>query len=300
MIKRPKVLYTRWLDKLNQALNRPDKTDLIVLAWFPWSGKTEFTHFVARANADLGIKVAYLSLEMPKLDLAKRYGIKRAWVRYIDWQEWNYTDEQAQIIKKEEQWFLNYPNIKIEWEKKRYTLSELIGDYPDGKERGILDFLYHEWYRMFIIDNLGKIGWFQNETMGQAEITDRLDLRKNKLQVPVILLHHMSKPDKRDKPHKPGGMAWIRGSQKIIDNASQIIEVFRDQDPDNTDMESKAKVEVLQYKNRMAGTNGFAEIYFRTWTYHEEYDWPKSPPKEKTKKKKDDWILDVPVDDLPF
>jgi hypothetical protein len=41
----------------------------------------------------------------------------------------------------------------------------------------------------------------------------------------------------------------MRGSQKIMDNATQVFEIYRELDPDNTDETEKAKVEIIQMKD---------------------------------------------------
>jgi len=42
------------------------------------SGKTEFTYFVARKNIEQGVKVCYISLELPEYDMKLRIARKSA------------------------------------------------------------------------------------------------------------------------------------------------------------------------------------------------------------------------------
>jgi len=57
-------------------------------------------------------------------------------------------------------------------------------------------------------------------------------------------------------------MSGMRGSQKIMDNATQVIEIRRDLDPQTESAEEKAKVELYQYKDTFEGANGYCGIYF--------------------------------------
>jgi hypothetical protein len=57
-------------------------------------------------------------------------------------------------------------------------------------------------------------------------------------------------------------MVGVRGTQKILDNSTQVFEVYRDLDPENTNPETKAKVTLYQYKDTFEGANGFVDIYF--------------------------------------
>jgi hypothetical protein len=47
----------------------------------------------------------------------------------------------------------------------------------------------------------------------------------------------------------------MRGSQKIMDNATQVIEIYRDIDPDEEDKKTKARVELAQIKDTFEGAN---------------------------------------------
>ena len=104
----------------------------------------------------------------------------------------------------------------------------------------------------------------------------------------------------------PGGIAGIRGSQKIIDNATQVVEIFRTLDPEETDPEERAKVRLLQYKNTMSGQNGVADIYFDMGTYVEECPpWitaarQRRQPASKPTKKEEKLIEEKEETDMPW
>jgi RecA-family ATPase len=103
--------------------------------------------------------------------------------------------------------------------------------------------------RMFIVDNLDKIIGDDNDNTRYQKISSDLQEFKNENNCCVILIHHAKKPFNRQLQYKPAGMSGSRGSQKILDNATQVIEIFRDLDPDVMDPREKAKVILYQYKD---------------------------------------------------
>lgn len=64
------------------------------------------------------------------------------------------------------------------------------------------------------------------------------------------------------------GIGGMRGSQKIMDNCTQLLEVYRDLDPDILP-EDRGKVEIIQMKDTAQGENGKVEIYFWKSDYYE-------------------------------
>lgn len=259
-----KTKYTWGLDKLDKALSKPDNQELITIyAWWG-TGKTEFTHFVARANADKWNKVCYISLEMPKHQLSLRYAVKRAGIKdYIDFQEKKYTRLQEDLIDKYYKEFIEYENIALTWEDKPYTLQDLISE--DKEQVGLMTYYYDMGYRIFIIDNLWKIATSKSEWEAQWEITSQLQAWKNKYNCCVFLIHHTGKTKKWQESN-------MRGSQKIFDNSTKVIKLERDNDPEATPIE-KARLEIHQEKNSVWGAYVETECYFDRGIYVEEFVW---------------------------
>jgi hypothetical protein len=50
-------------------------------------------------------------------------------------------------------------------------------------------------------------------------------------------------------------MVGLRGTQKILDNSTQVFEVYRDLDPENNNVQDKARVTLYQYKDTFEGAN---------------------------------------------
>lgn len=253
--------FTWWLESLNKRFGRPWKRDLITLFGYMSSWKTEFTYFVSRKNAEQGNKVCYISLELPEFDMKLRIARKRAWISKDDAQTGKYTEHQKEIVNKEMEKMNNLKNLYI-------FKPEDCG--INGIEHTIRMF-YDEWCRLFIIDNLDKIPWNENDNVRQQEISSRLQDIKNELNICIILIHHAKKPFNSIQQYMPAWMVGLRGTQKILDNSTQVFEVYRDLDPENNNVQDKARVTLYQYKDTFEGANWCVDIYFNKWDYTEKW-----------------------------
>lgn len=252
-----KTPFTRWIKKLNERFGKPDTKELIVLFGYMSAGKTEFAYFVARQNIKLWVKVWFISLELDEDSMKLRIARKKASVSKIEFQDKLYTDTQEQLMQ----------DTLNELEKQEW----LYLDCPDAKDiRSIMKQireLYDKWCRMFIIDNLDKIWGSSDENERYKTITNALQDFKNSCRVCIVLLHHAKKPTKTAE-YMPAGMSWLRGSQKILDNATQVMEIWRDLDPDNE--ANRDEVYIYQYKDTFEWANGVSNIYFKKWDYYDE------------------------------
>jgi hypothetical protein len=75
----------------------------------------------------------------------------------------------------------------------------------------------------------------------------------------------MKKPWSR-QTYQPWWLGNIRSSQKIVDNSTLVLEVFRDQDPD-LEQEMKSIVELIQYKDSMWWVTWSVEFHYKNWKY---------------------------------
>jgi hypothetical protein len=114
---------------------------------------------------------------------------------------------------------------------------------------------YDEGYRMFVIDNLDKIlaEDREDENKRYQRITSILQDFKNENHLCILLLHHAKKPETKN-PYKRAGIAGMRGSQKIMDNCTQVFEIYRDLDPEIPEID-KPTVEIIQMKDSAEGNN---------------------------------------------
>lgn len=253
--------FTWGINTLDKRFWCPDKRELIVLFWFMSSGKTEFAYYTARANAKDN-KILYLSLELPEYDMKLRICRKKAWVSKYDFQKKNYTDKQKEIMEQSWKELEAQENIII-YSPEHKTLTEI---------EKALRLAYDRWCRMFIIDNLDKIlaDGKEDENWRYQRITTFLQDFKNSMDACIILIHHAKKPDSKWISYKKAGIAGMRGSQKIMDNATQVFEIYRDLDPEDNDVLTKATVEIAQIKDTFEGANGIEKIYFHKGNYYDE------------------------------
>ena len=252
--------YTRWLESVNRKFWKPDIRDLIVLFWFMSSGKTNFTYYVARKNIELWIKVCYVSLELPEYDMKLRIARQSAWVWKNDFQNGNYDDNQKAIMEIIFEWLNKQEELHIikPENSEMWTIMKTCREY------------YDMWCRLFIIDNLDKINWDSNDNTRYQNISSQFQDFKNENNCAVILIHHAKKPSNKQFAYSPAWMSGLRWSQKILDNATQVIEIYRDLDPDITD-EDKKVVTLYQYKDTFEWSNWYVEILFDKWWYVEKH-----------------------------
>lgn len=256
-----KTPFTRWLDVIDKKFGKPDLRELIILFWYASAGKTEFSYFVARSNANIGNSVCYISLELPEYDMKLRIARKSAGISKINWQNQNFSEEQRLLMEEKfeelnnTKWlYITKPETTDLW-----TIQKTIRTY------------YDLWCRMFMIDNLDKMVGKENDNARYQEISSWLQDMKNQDWINIILIHHAKKPYKKEQQYEPAGTIWLRGNQKITDNATQVIEVWRDLDPENTDPRCRAEVQLHQYKDTFEWANGYCKIYFNKWDYKEEF-----------------------------
>ena len=274
--------FTRWLDSLNQRFWCPDIRELIIMFWYSWIGKTEFTFFVAKANAQIGNKVDYISLELPKQDMYTRMCQARAGVSKYQFQNNLYNERQKETMIKTRNELDSLTNLRI--------VTPLDDDYHPNNEYRYIDRAirkgYDEWVRMFFIDNLDKVlhdksSW--NENARYQAITSALQDLKNELNICIFVIHHSAKKGKNQVEQR-SWVEWLRGSQKIVDNSTQVFEIFRDLDVNDPSF-SHNITEVLQYKDSNWWPKWREKVQYRDWTFV-EYDKEKTQKELEEKKKK--------------
>lgn len=249
--------YTWWLPKIDKALWMPQTNDLVVFAWYPFMWKTAFTYYMAKTNAQKWVKTVYYTLELNADTLKLRTARERVWISKYQRQTGGYTNEQKQRVEMLYKSFDQIANFELLGFDKPPTVQDIMNDM----EKRIT-----QWVELFFIDNLGKFtGWKENDVY--AEVTNQLQTFKNKYPVCVVLLHHLNKPKVTEMSH-PWWPSKLRWTQKIMDNATIVAEIWRDQDEEATYVEQKT-VEIHQYKDTQGWSIASVDVFFDKWRYTE-------------------------------
>lgn len=252
--------FTRWLDSLDKRFWKPSIRELIIMFGYSGIGKTEYTYFVARSNAEKWNLVYYLSLELPEYDMKQRICLSKAWVSKYMFQTNNFNDYQRDKMNETWSELENLTNMKILSPQNKWI-------------RHIIEYIrkwHQEWCNMFVLDNLDKIwwDWWDNENSRYQLITSQLQDLKNELNICIILIHHARKQLNKQQAMMKAWLEWMRGNQKIIDNSTQVFEVFRELDQDDDDFKNNIS-EIIQLKDTFWWPKWYEKIQYHWWTYRE-------------------------------
>lgn len=250
--------FTRWLQSIDNKFGRFELNKLIVTIWESQSWKTEFTFFQARTNANRWYKVCYIALEMNKKQMIARICQKRAWVSKNEWDNKTFTTQQKEIMKDKYNELWDYKNLDI-----IYISKPSIEDIKDTiKEK------QKEWFELFYIDNLWFIDWdWMPEIELTAMVIRELKDLTNTQSISINLLHHFNKWSTKDRSW-PRGMASIRSSWKIENDADYVLQVWRDLE-DEIPPEDRKLVWIYLQKDRVWGDPSNCTIEFDRWDYIE-------------------------------
>lgn len=253
--------FTRWLPSVDNKFGRFERNKLIVTIGESQSWKTEYTFFQARQNANKWYKVCYIALEMNKKQMILRICQKVAGVSKADRDNKNLTESQKQRMRDKYDELRNYTNLDIV-----YISKPTVDDIKE-----VIKEKQKEWVELFYIDNL----WFVIGDMPEIELTPMVirelkDLT-NTQPISINLLHHFNKWWAKDRIW-PRGMASIRSSGKIENDADYVFQVWRDLD-DDLPPEDKKLVGLYLQKDRVWGDPSNVQVLFDRGDYKEYVKW---------------------------
>lgn len=250
--------FTRWVDKLDENLGRFHTGNLILCVGKSWMGKTEFCFHMAIANALIGNETAYITLEMKAEDLVKRTARQQAMINKLERSDKDITDEKKEVFTKYYKEIGGIKHLKIVSVDDETTI--------DIVEKDIIE-LHSMWVALFFLDNLGFFTWWTDELERFADISRRLKMLTNAYPISIILIHHIKKTLSVNE-YKPGTSNDIRWSQKLLDDADKVVQVWRNTDKKLTDPVEKQTVYLLIHKDREFWEFGEVEFYFRDGKYY--------------------------------
>lgn len=250
---------SRWLDYIDDNLWKFDPGwELVVLYWLPWSWKTEICFFIARHSQT---RTAYFCLEIPEETIIKRRALRACGYTRQQVDNWQLSILEQERLQRATDNFKNSLKDKVD------MIS--INQQPTVEE--LMDYMqrYAGQGNIIIIDNLWKIKWDDNEIIRFEDISAKLQTFAYKTKSVVILQHHASKPPKAKNadPNSvleeviilwPFGFRW---SEKIHDNATRLVEIYRDRRNETTWL--------LQYKHTPTDTRWWVSLVFEKWEFKE-------------------------------
>lgn len=260
--------FSRWLPSIDAKFGRFERNRFIVTIGESQSWKTEFTFFQARVNADRGYKVCYIALEMSKKNMILRIAQKTAGVSKTEWDDKKFSESQKMKMKAKYDQLNNYNNLDITYLSKP-TLEEVVEVIKERQRQG---------YELFYIDNLGFIKDPDIEEIEYVPIIVReLKDMTNTQPISINLLHHFNKWGTKDRVW-PRGMASIRSSGKIENDADYVFQVWRDLDND-IPAEDKKLVGLYLQKDRIRWDPSDCQVEFDRWDYKPYIKNKKEQPK---------------------
>ena len=231
--------FTRGLPILDDKFWRFWLNQFVVTIWESQSWKTEFTFFQARQNAKLWYKVCYIWLEMTKKNMIIRICQKRAWVTKKERDNKTISQSQKDIMRQKYDELWDYPNLDLV-----YLAKPTIEDIKSTiKEKQM------QWYELFYLDNMWFIVWDVSEIELTTLISRELKELTNTQPISINLLHHFNKWSSKDRIW-PRGMASMRSSWKIENDADYVMQVWRDLD-DDIPTEDRKIVGIYLQKDRV-------------------------------------------------
>lgn len=213
--------------------------DLIILGARPSMGKTQHSLSFAKAAAEAGKEILFVSIEMKRTQLVNRYLLEddRINSRHLKSgqmspEEWSAIDERAGQLWNLKLNIADHHNIRY--------INNLKSEARRLKRKGKL--------QMMIIDYLGLIRTnmkFQSRQLEIGYITGELKNLAKELDIPIILLSQLNRPMKGTAVKEPQ-LEDLRESGDIEQDADIVVFIHK---PDyyNPDVQDSKGV---PWKNR--------------------------------------------------
>lgn len=233
------------LDSLTRSLDGGwRQPDLIIIGARPSMGKTQMALSVAKSAAESGTTVGFFSIEMNTEQLVNRYLLederidtRNLLTGQLSNEEWIAIDEQAGKL-------YNLPMHILDHHSIRY-LSNIKSEARRLKRKNNLGLL--------IIDYLGLIRTnlkFERRQLEVAYITSELKSLAKELNIPIIALSQLSRPEKGGKIRVPR-LEDLRESGDIEQDADVVLFIHKPDyyDPELTEWSNMGMIVISKYRN---------------------------------------------------
>lgn len=209
--------------------------DLIIVGGRPSMGKTQHALSFAKAAAMHGKHVLFASIEMTPVQLAERYILENDRISSYNLRTGQMTHDEWDALDRTTGTLRNLP-IHIAGSHEIRYLSNIKSEARRLKRKGELDLL--------IIDYLGLIKTnmrFERRQLEIAHITGELKNLAKELNIPIILLSQLNRPQK-GVAVKPPQLEDLRESGDIEQDADIVLFIHKPDyyDPDAVDTSGRS------------------------------------------------------------
>lgn len=239
----PKLEFTRGDKGIDGKIGKLHRGSYVVLLWETWAWKTTFSTFMARHNKNS----VYYVLEDKKENIIKRYALKYAHISKEELNEWRISEDKIRIFNYAVREYNKMPVNMIDvWHS--ISIETLVASIKEQEAK---------WVWMFFIDNLWKItAEWKTEAEQIKKISSDLLGLCNDDGICIVLIHHFRK--------KNNNMEWrwlesIRGSQKLADDSTLVVEYMRDE------WDTSCRLKVM--KDRDWWEPNVYELAYDKWEY---------------------------------
>ena len=250
-------LPTGW-HKLDSVIGGWNKSDMVIIAGRPGSGKTAIALSFVRNAAELGAKCLFLSLEMSKEQIAKRYMSLLAEIPQYKLRSGNLNQSE-----------ISYLANKIVTDEVMFHIDdEAIVDIQTIKSKVKIHKAKHG-LNILVIDYLQLIkGNKQNREQEISDISRNLKVLAKELEITLIALAQLSRKCEERSDKRPL-LSDIRESGSIEQDADVILFPFRQNyyDRQLLDIEDS---ELIVAKNRHGEVGMIETEFIPSRTYYRE------------------------------
>jgi replicative DNA helicase len=255
--------YTWGGDFLDEQIKTLKRGKLAVMVADENQGKSTFCFFMARKNFEAyGHKVVYFNLEQTEDEIYHDDAMSYAGITKIEERDEKYLTNEA--YNKRLNFLKSQKNVKIIGRKADGIMP--IDDIIESVNAiGELDYL--------ILDNLTCIGLKEglyNELEATKEIITRLISMAQKINIPVLLVHHYRKKSQASQTKIFRDLHDLAGSGVIKNLASIVIQVARNFTDE--DKETRAEFWIKEGKVRGGGTRDEICSYFHKGDFYSKYE----------------------------
>jgi replicative DNA helicase len=244
------------IGRLTRAFNGGWKApELIILAARPSMGKSQLALHFAKSAAEAGKHVLFVSIEMSAIQLVNRLLLENDRISaynlatgQMSVEEWDAMDRRAGEIWNLKMHIADQPEIRY--------LDAICSEARRLKRKGAIEMLVIDYLGLILVRNQK----FERRQLEIARITGTLKNLAKELDIPVMLLSQLNRPEKNAAVKEPQ-LHDLRESGDIEQDADVVLFIHRPSyyNEDNTEWNGKGKLIIGKYRE---GVRNKAVIFY--------------------------------------